>query len=102
MPTQVGRSQCVAPDAFVRGLPRARFRQEQARPSRDVFKTNADVVKFVQQAVADGATVIQQHGDADLDRTAKFFGNRLAHSSYVGHRAQRRALRPARGLLSRK
>jgi hypothetical protein len=27
-----------------------------------VFKTKADVVKFVQEAVADGAKVIQQQG----------------------------------------
>jgi uncharacterized damage-inducible protein DinB len=52
-------------------------------PSRDVFKTKADVVKFVQQAVADGAQVIQQQGDAGLDKTSKFFGDRLAHNSHI-------------------
>jgi hypothetical protein len=52
-------------------------------PSRDVFKTKADVVKFVQQAVADGARVIQQQGDAGLDNTSQFFGNRLAHNSSI-------------------
>jgi hypothetical protein len=52
-------------------------------PSRDVFKTKADVVKFVQEAVADGANVIQQQGDAGLDKTSKFFGNRLAHNSSI-------------------
>src|SRR5882757_8584261 len=51
---------------------------EGDNPSRDVFKTKADVVKFVQQAVADGAKVIQQQGDAGLDKTTKFFGNRMA------------------------
>jgi uncharacterized damage-inducible protein DinB len=56
---------------------------EGDNPSRDLFKTKADVVKFVQQAVADGANVIQQQGDAGLDNTAKFFGNRLAHNSSV-------------------
>src|ERR1700716_4508643 len=50
---------------------------EGDNPSRDVFKTKADVVKFVQEAVADGAKVIQQQGDAGLDNTSKFFGNRL-------------------------
>src|SRR5580700_6202167 len=50
-------------------------------PTRDVFKTKADVVKFVQEAVADGAQVIQQQGDAGLDKTSKFFGNRMAHNS---------------------
>jgi hypothetical protein len=56
---------------------------EGDNPSRDAFKTKADVVKFVQEAVADGATVIQQQGDAGLDNTSKFFGNRLAHNSYI-------------------
>ena len=51
---------------------------EGDNPSRDVFKTKADVVKFVQEAVADGAQVIQQQGDAGLDNTSRFFGNRLA------------------------
>ena len=51
-------------------------------PSRDAFKTKADVVKFVQEAVADGAQVIQQQGDAGLDNTSKW-GNRLAHNSYM-------------------
>jgi hypothetical protein len=52
-------------------------------PTRDVFKTKADVVKFVQEAVADGARVIQQQGDAGLDNTSKFLGNRLAHNSSI-------------------
>src|SRR5258707_3796147 len=52
-------------------------------PSRYVFKTKADVVKFVQEAVADGARVIQQQGDAGLDNTSKFLGNRLAHNSSI-------------------
>jgi hypothetical protein len=52
-------------------------------PSRDVFKTKADVVKFVQEAVEDGAQVIQQQGDAGLDNTSKFFRNQLAHNSYI-------------------
>jgi uncharacterized damage-inducible protein DinB len=52
-------------------------------PSRDAFKTKADVVKFVQEAVTDGAQVIQQQGDAGLDNTSKFFGNRLAHNATI-------------------
>ena len=56
---------------------------EGDNPSRDVFKTKADVVKFVRGAVADGANVIQQQCDAGLDKTSKFFGNRLAHNSYI-------------------
>src|SRR5215469_14623383 len=49
-------------------------------PTREQFKTKADVVKFVQGAVADGAKVIQQQGDTGLDNTTKFFGNRMAHN----------------------
>ena len=56
---------------------------EGDNPTRDQFKTKADVVKFVQVAVADGAKVIQQQGDAGLDNTTKFFGNRMAHNSYI-------------------
>lgn len=74
-------------------------------PSRDVYKTKSDVMNLIQQAVADGANLIQQQGDAGLDKTTKFpFGNRLVHNSLqldVPHSGQRRALRPARGVLSR-
>jgi len=55
---------------------------EGDNPTRDAFKTKADVVKFVQQAIADGASVIQQQGDAGLDKTTKW-GKRLAHNSYL-------------------
>ena len=56
---------------------------EGDNPSRDLFKTKADVVKFVEEAVADGAKLIQQQGDAGLDNTSKFFGNRIAHNSHL-------------------
>jgi len=56
---------------------------EGDNPTRDQFKTKADVVKFVQEAVADGAKVIQQQGDTGLDNTTKFFGNRMAHNSSI-------------------
>ena len=56
---------------------------EGDNPTRDAFKTKADVVKFVQEAVADGAQVIQQQGDAGLDKTTKFFGNRMSHNSNI-------------------
>ena len=52
-------------------------------PTRDQFKTKADVVKFVQEAVTDGAKVIQQQGDSGLDNTTKFFHNRMAHNSTI-------------------
>ncbi len=51
-------------------------------PTREAFKTKADVVKFVQEAVADGAKVIQEQGDAGLDKTTPF-GSRLAHNSSI-------------------
>jgi len=56
---------------------------EGDNPTRDQFKTKADVVKFVEEAVADGAKVIQQQGDAGLDKTSKFFGGRMAHNSSI-------------------
>ena len=56
---------------------------EGDNPTRDRFKTKADVVKFVQEAVADGAKLIQQQGDAGLDNTTKFFGNRMTHNSTI-------------------
>ena len=55
---------------------------EGDNPTRDAFKTKADVVKFVQQAVADGASVIQKQGDAGLDKTSKW-GKQLVHNSYL-------------------
>jgi uncharacterized damage-inducible protein DinB len=57
--------------------------KDVVNPSRDVYKTKADVVTLIQQAVADGAKLIQQQGDAGLDKTTKFpFGNMLVHNSY--------------------
>jgi hypothetical protein len=56
---------------------------EGDNPPREAFKTKVEVVKFVQEAIADGAQVIQQQGDAGLDNTSKFFGNRLAHNSSI-------------------
>ena len=58
--------------------------KDAENPSRDVYKTKADVVKLIQQAVADGADLIKRQGDAGLDKTTKFsFGNRLVHNSYT-------------------
>jgi uncharacterized damage-inducible protein DinB len=56
---------------------------EGDNPKREAFKTKADVVKFVEEAVADGAKVIQEQGDAGLDKTTKFFGNRMSHNSNI-------------------
>jgi uncharacterized damage-inducible protein DinB len=59
------------------------FGKNRHNPSRDVYKTKADVVKLMQQAIADGANLIQQQGDAALDKTVKMpWGNKRAHNSY--------------------
>jgi hypothetical protein len=58
------------------------FGKNKHNPSRDVYKTKADVLKLIQQAVADGANLIQQQGDAGLDKTSTMpWGNRLVHHS---------------------
>lgn len=49
---------------------------EGDNPRRERFKTKADVVKFVQEAVADGAKVIQQQGDAGLHNIVRATGQR--------------------------
>jgi hypothetical protein len=47
-------------------------------------QTKADAVKLIQQAVADGANLIEQQGDAGLDRITKYSrGNRPVHNSYI-------------------
>ena len=52
-------------------------------PSRDVYKTKADVVKLMEQVSADGAALIKQLGDAGLNKVFKYpFGNRMVHASY--------------------
>lgn len=59
------------------------FGKDVENPSRDVYKTKADVVKLMQQAVADGAELIKKQGDAGLDKTTKLpWGNQLVHNSY--------------------
>lgn len=55
---------------------------EGDNPPRENFKTKADVVKFVQGAVATGAKVIQDQGDAGLDKTTKW-GSRMVHNSFI-------------------
>src|ERR1700678_2239278 len=53
---------------------------EGGNPSRDKFKTKADVVKFVEEAVDDGAKLIHEQGAAGLHKPTKF-RTRLAHNS---------------------
>src|SRR5579864_3507887 len=60
------------------------FGENKHNPSRDVYKTKADVVKLIQQAVADGAKLIEQQGDAGLDKTTRLpWANKLVHNSYT-------------------
>lgn len=60
------------------------FGKDAENPSRDVYKSKADVIKLIQQAVADGAKVIKQQGDAGLEKTTKFpWENKLVHNSYT-------------------
>ncbi len=62
------------------------FGKDFENPSRDVYKTKADVVKLLEQAVADGAAVIKQQGDAGLDQTMPFgweTGKHVVHVSYI-------------------
>jgi pimeloyl-ACP methyl ester carboxylesterase len=60
--------------------------KDKHNPSQDLYKTKADVVKLLEQAVADGAAVIKQHGDAGLDKTTQFgweTGQHVVHNSYI-------------------
>jgi uncharacterized damage-inducible protein DinB len=62
------------------------FGKDGHNPSRNVYKTKADVVKLIEQAVADGAAVIKQQGDAGLDKTTPFgweTGKHVVHNSYI-------------------
>jgi uncharacterized damage-inducible protein DinB len=62
------------------------FGKDKHNPSRDVYKTKADVVKLIEQAVAGGAAVIKQQGDAGLDKTTPFAwetGKHVVHNSYI-------------------
>jgi uncharacterized damage-inducible protein DinB len=59
------------------------FGKDKHNPSREVYKTKADVVMLMQQAVADGANLIQQQGDAGLDKIVKpAWGKTLVQNSY--------------------
>jgi len=52
-------------------------------PPREAYKTKADVVNLMQHAVADGAKILQQQGDAGLDKATNSWGNKLVHNSYI-------------------
>lgn len=58
--------------------------KDQENPSRDVYKTKADVVKLLQQASDDGAALLKEQGDAGLSKEIKApFGNSMWHVAYA-------------------
>jgi uncharacterized damage-inducible protein DinB len=62
------------------------FGKDKHNPSREIYKTKADVVKLLESAVADGAAVIKQQGDAGLEQTMPFgweTGRHVVHVSYI-------------------
>jgi uncharacterized damage-inducible protein DinB len=62
------------------------FGRDIHNPSRAAYRTKADVVKLLESAVADGASVIKQQGDAGLDQTRPFgweTGRHVVHNSYI-------------------
>jgi hypothetical protein len=60
------------------------FGKDAENPSRDVYKTKTDVVTLIQQAVADGAKVIHEQGDAGLDKITKMpWANSMVHNSFT-------------------
>ena len=62
------------------------FGKDKHNPSRDIYKSKAEVVKLLESAVADGAAVIKQQGDAGLERTMPFAwetGRHVVHVSCI-------------------
>jgi uncharacterized damage-inducible protein DinB len=62
------------------------FGKDKHNPSRERYKSKADVVNLLENAVADGARLIRQQGDAGLDRTMTLgweTGRHTVRASYV-------------------
>lgn len=62
------------------------FGKDKHNPPSDMFKTKADVVKLLEDAVAAGAKVIQEQGDAGIDKTQSFGwepGRHVVRNSYI-------------------
>ena len=62
------------------------FGKDKHNAARDAYKTKADVVKLLEDAVAAGAKVIQEQGDAGLEKTQPFgweTGRHVAHNSFI-------------------
>jgi uncharacterized damage-inducible protein DinB len=62
---------------------------KEARPhdlARATYKTKADIVAVLKQAVADGATVIREKGDAGMNNTVHLsFGNQMVRVSDLAY-----------------
>ncbi len=62
------------------------FGKDGHNPQRTAYRTKADVVKLLEQAVAEGARVIREQGDAGLEQTQSFgweTGRHVVHRSYI-------------------
>lgn len=62
------------------------FGKDKHNPPPDMYKTKADVVKLIEDAVAAGAKVIQEQGDVGMDKTQPFgweTGRHVVHNSYI-------------------
>lgn len=62
------------------------FGKDKHNPPPDAFKTKAEVVKLLEDAVADGAAVLKRQGDAGLDQAQPFgweTGRHVVHNSYI-------------------
>jgi uncharacterized damage-inducible protein DinB len=62
------------------------FGKDIHNPPRAGYKTKAEVVTLLEGAIAAGASLIREQGDAGLDRTMKFgweTGQHVVHHSYI-------------------
>ena len=62
------------------------FGKDKHNPPRDAYKTKADVVKLLEEAVAAGTRVIQEQGDAGLEKVQPIgweTGRHVVHNSYI-------------------
>ncbi len=60
------------------------FGKDAENPSRALYKTKTDVVNLIEQAVADGAKLIHEQGDAGLDQVTKLpWANSMVHNSFT-------------------
>ena len=62
------------------------FGADKHNPARDVYPTKAGVVQLLQQAVTDGAAVIQRQGEAGLGKMTPFAwetGRHVVRNSYI-------------------